>query len=52
MPDSLSLIELNQFEDPGRMRDQTGLLSLSEDGRLQVWITCFIQNYSKGRRGS
>lgn len=48
MSDSLRLIELDQFEDPGRVRDQTGLLSLIKDGRLQVWITGFIQNYRGG----
>ena len=43
--DSLRLVELNQFEDPGWVRDQTGLLGLTEDGRLQVRIPGFIQNY-------
>lgn len=32
MSDSLRFIELDQFEDPGGMRDQTGLLSLTGDG--------------------
>ncbi len=50
MSDSLRLVELNQFEDPRGMRDQTGLLRLTEDGRLQVWIPCFIQNYRGGGR--
>lgn len=50
MSDSLRLIELNQFEDPGWMRDQTGLLSLTGNGCLQVWIPCFIQNYRDRQR--
>lgn len=48
MSDSLRLIELDQFEDPGWVRDQTGLLSLIKDGQLQVWITGFIQNCRGG----
>lgn len=48
MADCLSLVELNQFEDPGWMWDQTCLLSLTEDTRLQVWIAGFIQNYRRG----
>lgn len=43
MSDTLSLVQLHQFEHPRWMEDETSLLGLTLDGSLQLRVACLVQ---------